>query len=79
MISEHLRVSQCEMAALQHLGKRAEKAVFDWKLISRPLEIFSLLLMHLRKRIGNFCLSLDSHQSLAGKRSTTQLLSRVLS
>lgn len=76
MISEHQRVSQCKMAALQYLGKRAEKAVFDWKWISRPLEIFSLLLMHLCKRMGNFCLSLDSRQSLAGKQNTTQLLSR---
>lgn len=79
MISEHLRVPLCKMATLQYLGKRAEKAVFDWKWISRPLEIFSLLLMHLCKRIGNFCLSLDSRQSLAGKQSTAQLLPRVLS
>lgn len=79
MIYAHLRVSQCKMPALQYLGKRVEKAVFDWKWISRPLEIFSLLLMHLCKRIGNFCLSLDARQSLAGKQSTTQLLSRALS
>lgn len=44
MTSEHLRVSPCKTAALQYLGERAEKAVFDWKWISRPLEIFSLLL-----------------------------------
>lgn len=67
------------MAALQYLGKRAEKAALDWKWISRPLEIFSLLLMHLCKRIGNFRLSLDSRQSLAGKQSTTQLFPRAWS
>lgn len=79
MISEHLKVSQCKMAILQWFGKRAEKAGFDWKWIPRPLEIFSLLLIHRWKRNGNFYLSPHSCQSLAGKQNTTQLLSGDLS
>lgn len=75
MIPGHLRVSQCKMAILQYFGKTAEQTGFNWKLILRPLEIFALLLIHLCKRNGNFCLSLDSCQSLAGKQNTTQLLS----
>lgn len=70
MISEHLRISQCKMATLRSFGKTAEKAGSDWKWIPRLLEIFSLLLMHLCKRNGNFCLLLDSCQSLAGKQNS---------
>lgn len=79
MIPEHLRVSQCKMAILQYFGKTAEQTGSNWKWILRSLEIFSLLLIDLCKRNGNFCLSLDSCQSLSGKQNTTQLLSGDLS